>query len=140
MDSQAAIDMVVGTANLTDQLDTEAATWLLDWAAEEIPSLLYGVDDEAVAHGKVSALMAVMRKLNQIAANRSVKTPDALQEELRIFLFMYANLFTLHHSPRPGNLHHAVKTILRQTSSEMLAYLLDYAARHCNDHDDHRDH
>ncbi len=130
MDAQAAIELVAGATNLTDHLDEQAAAWLRDWAAGQIPSLLEGIADDGVVQARVSALMAVMRKLNQITANRLLKTPDALAEDVRVFLFMYGNLFALDHEPRSGKVHHVVKAITQLSSLDALAYLIDFAGKY----------
>ena len=128
MDPQTAMDMIAQAATLTDHLDTQAAEWLLRWAGDQVSGLLESVVDEELAQGKLNALMAVMRKLNQIADNRQFKTPDALVEDVRIFVLLYTNLFGQSYMPRTSDLRRTVKAILRQPTRDMLAYLLEFAA------------
>jgi hypothetical protein len=86
MDRQTAIDRITETENLTDGLEDDDANWLLDWGIAHVDGLVTGIKDEDAAGKKLNQLMAVMRSLNQIAADRAAKPSDALAADIRAFL------------------------------------------------------
>jgi hypothetical protein len=93
MDRQTAIDRITETENLTDGLDDDDANWLLDWGVAQVDGLVTGIKDEDAAGEKLNQLMSVMRTLNQIAADRAAKPPDALADDIRTFLERYQQAF-----------------------------------------------
>ncbi len=93
MDRQTAIDRITETENLTDGLEDDDANWLLDWGIAQVDGLVTGIKDEDAAGEKLNQLMAVMRTLNQIAADRAAKPPDALAGDIRTFLERYQQAF-----------------------------------------------
>jgi hypothetical protein len=93
MDRQTAIERITETENLTDGLEDDDANWLLDWGIARVDGLLAGITDEDAAGDKLNQLMAVMRSLNQIAADRAAATPDALAADIRTFLARYQQAF-----------------------------------------------
>jgi hypothetical protein len=93
MDRQTAIDRITETENLTDGLEDDDANWLLDWGIAQVDGLVTGIKDEVAAGEKLNQLMSVMRTLNQIAADRTAKAPDALAGDIRTFLQRYQQAF-----------------------------------------------
>jgi hypothetical protein len=93
MDRQTAIERITETENLTDGLEDDDANWLLDWGIARVDGLLAGISDGDAAGEKLNQLMAVMRSLNQIAADRAAATPDALAADIRMFLARYQQAF-----------------------------------------------
>jgi hypothetical protein len=93
MDRQTAIDRITETENLTDGLEDDDANWLLDWGIAHVDGLVTGIKDEDAAGEKLNQLMSVMRTLNQIAADRAAKPPDALAGDIRTFLERYQQTF-----------------------------------------------
>ena len=93
MDRQTAIDRITETENLTDGLEDDDANWLLDWGIAQVDGLVTGIKDEDAAGEKLNQLMSVMRTLNQIAADRAAKPPDALAGDIRTFLERYQQAF-----------------------------------------------
>jgi hypothetical protein len=93
MDRQTAIDRITETENLTDGLEDDDANWLLDWGIAQVDGLVTGIKDEDAAGEKLNQLMSVMRTLNQIAADRAAKPPDALADDIRTFLERYQQAF-----------------------------------------------
>jgi hypothetical protein len=93
MDRQTAIDRITETENLTDGLEDDDANWLLDWGIAQVDGLVTGIKDEDAAGEKLNQLMSVMRTLNQIAADRAAKAPDALAGDIRTFLERYQQAF-----------------------------------------------
>ncbi len=82
MDKQAAIDLILETENLTDGLEDEDAKWLLDWGINFVPDLTGKSPDEQTAGARLSQLMAVMRKINQIVADRQDVPAEELAESI----------------------------------------------------------
>jgi outer membrane biosynthesis protein TonB len=93
MDRQTAIDRITETENLTDGLEDDDASWLLDWGIAHVDGLVTGVEDEDAAGEKLNQLMSVMRTLNQIASERAAESPDALATDIRTFLERYQQAF-----------------------------------------------
>lgn len=93
MDRQTAIDRITETENLTDGLEDDDANWLLDWGIAQVDGLVTGIKDEDAAGEKLNQLMSVMRTLNQIAADRAAKSPDALASDISTFLERYQQAF-----------------------------------------------
>jgi hypothetical protein len=92
MDKQAAIDRILETENLTDGLEDDDANWLLNWGINFLPALIGELEDEEAAGVKVNELMAVMRKINQITADRAAAAED-LAEAIAGFAEAYARAF-----------------------------------------------
>lgn len=93
MDEQAAIDRILETENLTDGLEDEDARWLLDWGINYVPALIGKLSDEDAASAKVNQLMAVMRKINQIVADRQDATAEDLADPITGLAGAYAQAF-----------------------------------------------
>lgn len=93
MDKQAAIDRILETENLTDGLEDEDAKWLLDWGINHVPALIGNSTDEQVAGVKVNQLMAVIRKINQIVADRQDASGVDLAEAITSLAEVYAQAF-----------------------------------------------
>jgi hypothetical protein len=93
MDKQAAIDRILETENLTDGLEDEDANWLLNWGINYLPALIGELEDEEAAGVKVNELMAVMRKINQITADRADAAAEDLAEAILGFAEAYAQAF-----------------------------------------------
>ncbi len=93
MNEQAAIDRILETENLTDSLEDDDANWLIDWGIERVRPLIAGIEDDEAAGEKVNQLMAVMRRLNQITADRKVKSAAELAADVDLFLAAYGAAF-----------------------------------------------
>ena len=93
MDKQTAIDRILETENLTDGLEDEDANWLLDWGIHYVPILIGELQDEDAAGAKLNQLMAVMRKINQIVADRQDATAEDLAEAITGLVRAYAQAF-----------------------------------------------
>jgi hypothetical protein len=93
VEEQIAIDRILETENLTDGLEDDDASWLLDWGIAQVHGLISGIEDDDFAGAKVNALMAVMRRLNQIAADREVLSTEVLSGEIRDFTKLYQKAF-----------------------------------------------
>jgi hypothetical protein len=101
MNEQTAIDRILETENLTDGLEDDDANWLIDWGVERVRPLIAGIEDDEAAGEKVHQLMTVMRKLNQITADRQVKSAEDLAADVNMFLTAHAAAFG--HAPTLGS-------------------------------------
>ncbi len=93
MDHQAAVDRILETENLTDGLEDDEANWLLNWGIGYLPALIGALEDEEAAGAKVNELMAVMRKINQIVADREAAASADLAEAIMDLAVAYARAF-----------------------------------------------
>lgn len=64
MNLQVAIEQLLGTENLTDNLDDAAADALLNWGIERLRDVWLPTDDEATANAKIALITAIMRGVN----------------------------------------------------------------------------
>jgi hypothetical protein len=127
MNEQAAIDRILETENLTDGLADDEANWLIDWGVERVRPLIAGIEDDEAAGEKVNQLMAVMRKLNQITADRGVKSAEDLAADVNTFLGAHAAAFG--HAPTlgTGEVAFACVTIKMMPPLETMQFLLGLA-------------
>jgi hypothetical protein len=93
MDKQAVIDRILETENLTDGLEDEDAHWLLDWGIHKVPILIDKLPEDDAAGAKLNQLMAVMRKINQIVADRQDAAAEDLAEAITDLDKAYAQAF-----------------------------------------------
>lgn len=93
MDEMRAIERITETANLTDGLEDDDANWLLDWAIAQVRNLIRSIEDEAAAGEKVSQLMAVVRRLNRIVADRAARPIEDMADAIRALADDYERAF-----------------------------------------------
>ncbi len=93
MDKQDAIDRILETENLTDNLQDDDAEWLIQWGIGHLDTLIAAAEGDDQARDKVDHLMAAMRTINQIVADRAVKSPEQLAHDIHTFLLHYARTF-----------------------------------------------
>ena len=135
METKAAIDVILATENLTDRLELEDGQWLLDWAINQAGKLIDGLYNEQVALGKLNALIAVVRKLNQIVGSRTTKTPDALAADVRIFAMMYANAYSRSfRSLSAESLNRVAGNLSTLSARQALENLIAFAQSHNSHH------
>ncbi len=129
MKDQDAIDRITETENLTDALEDDDANWLINWGVGHVhdlmTTLLGSKQNDDAAGEKVNALMAVMRKLNQIAADRAVKAPDALASDVEAFAALYAKAFGQAKTIQSHEVKQAAVTLAKQTPRETMQSLLN---------------
>jgi hypothetical protein len=128
MDEQVAIDRITETENLTDNLEDQAANWLIDWGISQAKQLVSNIKDEDLAGDKLNAVMAVMRSLNQIAGGYMDKPASALADDIRSFLTLYSNAFGAENTVTSKAIRDAARTIARQSPRETMQTLIDLAA------------
>lgn len=93
MDLELAKERILEAASLTDQLEDDAADWLINWAIERLAPLIAGIDDDEVAGQKLTELMGLMRSLNKITGGRADKSAEALAKDIRAFMERASALF-----------------------------------------------
>ncbi len=128
MNEQVAIDRITETENLTDNLEDQDANWLIDWGITQARQLIHGIKNEDKAGDKINAVMAVMRKLNEIAADHTSRPVEALTEDIRAFLDLYAKAFGKARTLRNDEIKDTAKALAQKSPGEVLQTLLDLAA------------
>jgi phosphatidylserine/phosphatidylglycerophosphate/cardiolipin synthase-like enzyme len=93
MDTHIAVERILETENLTDALDDDDATWLLNWGTLRVGALIAGLDDEDEAGAKVNHLLAVMRSLNALAGEHATTSLQTLAVQIRTLRERYAAAF-----------------------------------------------
>jgi hypothetical protein len=93
MDVQAAVERLLETANLTDDLDDQAADQLIEWGANSLRTLITPEDTDQTSGDKLNKVMALMRAARQIARNARYNDPQGLQHYIQLFLNNAAELF-----------------------------------------------
>ena len=81
-DRQNFVDRMLESENLTDELEDDAAKWLIHWGIEQIDIVTDGIEDGELASEKVGNLMRFIRRLNRIAGNLDSLTGEDLSELL----------------------------------------------------------
>jgi hypothetical protein len=125
MDKQTFIDRILETENLTDNLEDDAADYLLKWGVGQLEQILAGVEDEVVAADKVSALMKLMRGVNRIVGNQPTPAPERVAE----LAMHYAQAFGAEHATTAAN-HNAIAAEAGTLSGvEAVKFLLDWVKK-----------
>jgi hypothetical protein len=124
MKEERAIERILETENLTDSLEDADADWLLKWGISFVHGLLDGVEEDESAGEKVSDLMAVMRTLNQIAADRGVKPAESLAEDIKALADRYARAFGRARTLNAGDAKRAATAIRQKTPRETMQFLI----------------
>jgi hypothetical protein len=93
MNEQTVIDRITETENLTDGLEDEDANWLIDWGISHACMLIQNLEDDETANTKLIELMAVMRRINQITADRNDKPGEVLAKDIRLLTEDYVRAF-----------------------------------------------
>jgi len=128
MDEQKAIERITETENLTDGLEDPDANWLLNWGIGHVRNLIQGVKSDDAAGDRVHALMDVMRKLNQIVADRAAKTPQALADDIKTFVSLYKAAFGKARKPKADDYKRTAEAICDKSPQEAMQVLISLAA------------
>jgi len=128
MDPQMAIERILETENLTDSLEDPDANWLLEWGIGHVPKLIGDITDEEAAGTKVNELMAVMRKLNQISADRAVKPADSLAADITELAGFYSKAFGEIRKLGKDDFIHTAGEIGKKSPLETLQFLITFVA------------
>lgn len=123
MDKQRAVDRILETENLTDNLEDDEANWLINWGVGQVDSLLAGAKDDDEAGEKISQLMDVMRHLNRLIPRRD----QAASEDVQAFLDKYQQAFgqaVPHHTDEHAQ---AAGELADKTPLDAIQHLLNFA-------------
>jgi hypothetical protein len=93
MEKDQFIEQILETENLTDELTDDDARWLTNWGIEKLSEILQDDTDLMTAGIKTQRLMAVMRKINQIAGSHSRKNFQTLADDLRDLQSLFEKVF-----------------------------------------------
>jgi hypothetical protein len=124
MDKQAAIDRILETENLTDGLEDDDAKWLLDWGIGFLPALIGELEDEDAAGAKVNELMAVMRQINQIVADRNATSPEDLADAVVALAEAHARAFGGNRPLKPEDPSKLAALLAAQPSRQAMLALI----------------
>ena len=124
MDKEPFIEQILETENLTEALDDNDASWLLDWGIGKLDTVLKGITNRETAGSRVSALMAVMRKMNAIVGSYPDKDSHAMAEDLAVLQDLYDAAFPSKKSSlaRPDFAEAAVR-LSQLSTRQVLEYL-----------------
>jgi hypothetical protein len=128
MNEQVAIDRITETENLTDNLEDQDASWLIDWGINHANQLISSIKDDEMAGSKLNAVMAVMRSLNQIVGSYMDKPASALADDIRSFLTVYSNAFGNARTITSQEIKDAARTIGKKSPRETMQTLINLAA------------
>ena len=126
MDKQPFIERMLELENLTDELEDEEASWLLEWGTSQMESVLAGIEDSETAGNRANALMAVMRKINRIAGSYKDKDPHSLAVELADLGLLCQQAFGPAGGQaqiKPAALDEAAQKLARLTTQQALEFL-----------------
>jgi hypothetical protein len=84
MNSERFVERMLETENLTDELEDAQAQRLLDWGIAQVEPLVRGIEDAEIAGERVNGLMALIRKINRLAAVAQGSDPQLLAAELAV--------------------------------------------------------
>jgi hypothetical protein len=82
VDTARFVERILETENLTAELEDDEANWLLNWGINHLDEVIGNCADAEAAGNQVNALMAVMRKINQIAGSAASRDAQDLIEDL----------------------------------------------------------
>jgi hypothetical protein len=86
---QPFVERLLESENLTDELEDQDANWLLEWGIGRLNEILHNVSDQELAGERVTALMAVIRRINRLSASYQNKEPEDLAAALVELKSMY---------------------------------------------------
>lgn len=92
MDRQILVDRLLGTSNLTDELEDDAANELLNWAVSQVDGLMADGADEATVNQRIYDLMQLMRGVNKWASKPQSFTEGVLQEFTQSYLRVFGDV------------------------------------------------
>jgi hypothetical protein len=128
MEEQAAIDRILETENLTDNLEDQEANWLLDWGIKRLPGLIAGILDDEAAGAKVNELMAVMRQVNRIMGGRDSMERDEMGDAILALTEKYERLFGVARKASPDDYTSLSTQIAEKPAIEAMQFLIEWIA------------
>lgn len=128
MDPTLAVDRILETGNLTDNLRDTEANWLIDWGVQSVRALVAPIADENTGWEAVSQLMGLMRELNKLAATATTGNAERLTEEVKHFLGHYAAVFATADHSQTADVAGLVATLQAAAPLECLQQVVGFAA------------
>jgi hypothetical protein len=128
MEEQAAIDRILETENLTDNLEDQEANWLLDWGIKRLPGLIAGIEDDEAAGAKVNELMTVMRQVNRIMGGRDSMGSDELVEAIQALVDKYERLVGTARKASPDDFTSLSPQIVEKSALDAIQFLVEWIA------------
>ncbi len=125
MDEKYYVGRMLETENLTDNLEDADAEQLLAWGIRRVRGLL---GDPALADERITALMAVLRKINRIAPAAGVRPPEELVADLADLAQANRRAFGSAPNAEPDDLRQLAGSLAGQPVSESLHTLLNWLA------------
>lgn len=122
MDSERYIEQILGNENLTDALDDDDASWLLDWGIAKLDAVLQEITDRSDADRRASAVMAVMRKMNTIVGSYAKKDPSDLSLDLADLHDLFTAAFAPTAPPHKPDFKAAAASLSKCSSRKILEY------------------
>jgi hypothetical protein len=127
MDRQKAIERILESEDLTDNLDDDAADWLLNWATSKVDTLLSVTAQSEQSDEKVNQLMRVMRQLNQMMADYADAAAEEMAPEIETFLAQYAETFGITRAQTAEDYQQVAADISEKQPTEAIQALIAFA-------------
>ncbi len=125
MDIQTAIDRITEIESLTDEMDDDTASWIIDWAIEKLRGELPKIADEEQAAEKTDDVIGVLKQLNTITALIDHKNAGALPARIAQFAAAYQKAFG---QAQPIDPARAATEIAPKSPREAMEHLLNIAS------------
>ncbi len=126
MDIQTAIDRITEIESLTDEMDDETASWIIDWAIEKLKVELPPITDEDEAAETTDAVIGVLKQLNGIVALIDRRNTAALPARIAQFAAAYQTAFG---QAQPMDPTRVASEIALKTPREAMEHLLQVVAQ-----------
>jgi hypothetical protein len=126
MDEQLFISRLLETENLTDNLEDSDANVLLDWAVGQVKTL---IADPLMAGEKVNGLMAVLRKINHLVPDISMKSPQELAVTLADLAKTVEGVFGRQPPENAADLQYLAETLHMASTSDAIKALLEWISK-----------
>jgi hypothetical protein len=125
MDEKIFVERILENENLTSNLVDDDANWLLNWGTGQVKGLIQGIGDVDVAGEKVSALMAVMRKMNRIVGEGDWPSIDELVPELETLAELSAQAFGIPQNASTTKWEAVANQLVQMTPPQALQFLVE---------------
>lgn len=83
MNLQMLIERILESENLTDSLEDSEANQLINWGVAHLPEAVQNAANQRSAGSKTNHLMALMRIVNRLVADRQALPPEELESSLK---------------------------------------------------------
>lgn len=126
IDQQRFIERMLESENLTDELDDEDASWLLNWGIGQIGELIKYAADIDAASDIVNALMQFMRLLNRIGGNPAANSSRMLPELLERHSAAFGSSYT----PSEMDYRQIIEKLSAMTSRQAMEFIINWTQNH----------